>query len=283
MNFKIYSECIVYKFRHNIKASTDKESELFNKIYTQMISNDLNILILNLKSCLLDKLIKTNEEILDNAFNSEEISSGKKKMIYYRQWEFIIDNHKELKIIEGLSYAIYFENWLFGTESCFESNGSRSFECLSSIPEYLLKYNNIFYGINSRTYDGLNLYNEDLFLENTSSCIDILVWWKIKEKWLLLAKYYSYLVHEYILENCNIFDYRIKTNKFSEIVLLNPIKLYEKWGIYSFPNYSNDYSIQNISNHKNKDIKNIWNIIDKIWKNYNEGILLFKYRKCLLY
>ena len=107
MNFKIYSECIVYKFRHNIKASTDKESELFNKIYTQMISNDLNILILNLKSCLLDKLIKTNEEILDNAFNSEEISSGKKKMIYYRQWEFIIDNHKELKIIEGLSYRNY--------------------------------------------------------------------------------------------------------------------------------------------------------------------------------
>ena len=104
LNFKIYSECIVYKFRHNIKVFTDKESELFNKIYTQIISNDLNILILNLKSCLLDKLIKTNEEILDNAFNSEEMLSGKKKNIYYRQWEFIIDNDKELKIIEGLSY-----------------------------------------------------------------------------------------------------------------------------------------------------------------------------------
>ena len=119
------------------------------------------------------------------------------------------------------------------------------------------------------------MYDEDLFLENTSSCIDILVWWKIKEKWLLLAKYYSYLVHEYILENWNIFGYWIKINKFSDIILLNSSKLYEKWGINSFPEYSNEYLIKYTLNHKSKDLKNIWNIIDKIRKNESEGILLF--------
>ena len=79
-------------------------------VYALMISNEWNILILNLKllnSCLLDKLIKANEEISVNAFNSEEMLNGKKKIIYYKQWEFIIDNDEELKIIEGMSYRNY--------------------------------------------------------------------------------------------------------------------------------------------------------------------------------
>ena len=279
LNFKVYSESIIYKFKNNIKDKTiHKELNLPNEIYTHMISNDWNILILNLvslNSCLLNKLIKTNEEILGNVFYSEEISNDTKKIIYYKQWKFTIECDEELKIIEGLTYAIYFEDWLFETISCFESNGSKSFDCLRSIPEHLLKYNNIFYGINSRTYDGINLYDEYLFLENTCSYIDILVWWKIKEKWLLLVKYYSYLVHEYLLENSDIFGYRIQINDFSNIVILNSSKLYEKWGIDSFPDYSNEYLIKNILNHKSKDVKNIWNIIDKIRKNDSKGILLY--------
>ena len=33
--------------------------------------------------------------------------NGKKKIIYYKQWQFIINNDEELKIIEGLSYRDY--------------------------------------------------------------------------------------------------------------------------------------------------------------------------------
>ena len=109
LNFKIYCESIVYKLKSNI---TDKikyrELKLPNEIYTQMISNEWNIFILYLKSlnsCLLDKLIKTNEEISANVFNSEEILNDKKIVIYFKQWEFIIDNDEELKIIEGRSYT----------------------------------------------------------------------------------------------------------------------------------------------------------------------------------
>ena len=109
LNFKIDSESIVYKFRNNIKNNITKtQLNLFNQIYTEMISNDWNIFILDLillNSCLLDKLLKTNEEISVNVYNSEEMSSGKKKIIYYKQWLFIIDNDKELKIIEGLPYG----------------------------------------------------------------------------------------------------------------------------------------------------------------------------------
>ena len=61
----------------------------------------------------------------------------------------------------------------------------------------------------------------------------------------------------------------------SNIAMLNPYKLYEKWGIDSFPDYSNEYFIKNILNHKNNDVKNIWNIIDKIRNNENEGIIYF--------
>ena len=111
LNFKIYSESIVYKFIHNIKVKiTNEQLKLFNKIYIQMISNEWIIFILNLKSlnsCLLDKLIKTSEEISVNIFNSEEISNGKKKIIYYKHWHFIIDNDEGLKILEGLSYKNY--------------------------------------------------------------------------------------------------------------------------------------------------------------------------------
>ena len=72
LNFKIYTESIVYKFRdsRNDKIA-NKELKLFNEVYAQMISNDWNILILNLKSLnssLLDKLIKTNEDISVNFF-----------------------------------------------------------------------------------------------------------------------------------------------------------------------------------------------------------------------
>ena len=140
-------------------------------------------------------------------------------------------------------------------------------------PKYLSKYNNIFYGVNSRIYDEINY--EYFPFENNTSYIDIPVSWKIKEKWLLLVKYYSYLVHEYILENNNIFGYRMQINDFSNIVMLNPYKIYEKWGIDSFPDYSNEYLIKNIPNNKNKDVKNIWKIIDKIRNNDNEGTLLF--------
>ena len=149
----------------------------------------------------------------------------------------------------------------------------RKFKCLSSIPKYLLKYNNIFYGINSRIYGEEN--NEYYPSEEYISLIDSLVRWKIKEKWLLLVKYYSYLVHKYILENSDIFGSLIKINKFSNIILLNTIKLYEKWGIDSFPDYSNEYLIKDISNNKNNDVKNIWNIIDKIRNSDNEGICYF--------
>ena len=113
LNFKIYSESIVYKFINYRKVITNKEVNLFNEIYTQMISSDSNIFILNLEllnSCLLDKLIKTNKEISTNVFNSEEISNGEKKIIYYKQCEFIIDNDEELKIIEGRSYSIILKN-----------------------------------------------------------------------------------------------------------------------------------------------------------------------------
>ena len=102
----------------------------------------------------------------------------------------------------------------------------------------------------------------------------MLVWRKIKEKWSFVVKYYLYLVNEYILEHNDIFGYQIKINECSNIILLNPIKLYEKWGIDSFPDYSNEYLIEDISNHKNKDLKNIWNIIDKIRNNDNEGIVI---------
>ena len=107
LNFKIYTESIVYKFEKNVEFITNEELNLFYKIYTQMIANDWIIFILNLKSCLLDKLLKTKEEISVNVFNSEEMPNGKKKIIYYKQWEFIIDNHEELKIIEGRSYRNY--------------------------------------------------------------------------------------------------------------------------------------------------------------------------------
>ena len=89
LNFKIYSEFIVYKLVNNRNVKiTNEKLKLFNEIYTQMISIDWNILILNLKllkSFLLNKLIKTNEEILDNVFKSEEMPNGKKKIIYYKQ------------------------------------------------------------------------------------------------------------------------------------------------------------------------------------------------------
>ena len=78
-----------------------------------MIANEWNIFILNLNllnSYLLDKLIKTNEEISVNVFNSEEMPNGKKKIIYYQQWEFIIDNDEELKTTEGRSYSIILKN-----------------------------------------------------------------------------------------------------------------------------------------------------------------------------
>ena len=88
-------------------------------------------------------------------------------------------------------------------------------------------------------------------------------------------KYYSYLVQEYILENSDIFGYLTKINKFSNIILLNPIKLYEKWGIDFFPDYSNEYLIKDISNNKSNDVKNVWSIIDKIRNNDNEGICYF--------
>ena len=111
LNFKIYSESIVYKFINNRQVKiTNKKLNLFYEIYTQMISNDWNIFLLNLKllkSYLLDKLIKSNEEISVNVYNSEEMPNGKKKIIYYKQWQFIIDNDEELKIIEGMSYRIY--------------------------------------------------------------------------------------------------------------------------------------------------------------------------------
>ena len=111
LNFKIYTESIVYKFKKYIEDKiTNKELKLFNEIYTLMISNYWNILILNLKSLnssLLDKLIKTNEDISVNVFNSEEFPNGRKKIIYYKQWEFKIDNDEELKIIEGRSYWNY--------------------------------------------------------------------------------------------------------------------------------------------------------------------------------
>ena len=111
LDFKIYTESIVYKFENNIKDNISNEKlKLFNKIYTLMIANEWNIFILYLKllnSCLLDKLIKANEEISVNVFSSEEKSNSKKKIIYYRQWEFIIDNHEELKVIEGVSYRNY--------------------------------------------------------------------------------------------------------------------------------------------------------------------------------
>ena len=57
--------------------------------------------------------------------------------------------------------------------------------------------------------------------------------------------------------------------------MLNPSKLYEEWGIDSFPDYSNEYFIKDILNYKSKDVKNIWNIIDKIRNNDNEGICYF--------
>ena len=275
LNFKIYTESIVYKFINNRKVTiTNEKLKLFNEIYTLMISNEWNMFILNLKllnSCLLDKLIKTNEEISANIFYSEEIPHGKKKIIYYKQWKFIIDNDEELKIIEGRSYSIYFDDWLFGTELALKSNYYRKFRCLRSIPEYLLKYNNIFYGINSRICYEKN--DEYYSSENNTSYIDILVWKKVKEKWSFLVKYYSYRVREYKLGNSDIFGYLIKINKLSNIILLNPIKLYEKWGIDSFPDYSNEYLIENISN--NNDVKNIWNTIDNIRNNDNEGICYF--------
>ena len=111
LNFKIYSESIVFKFINNIKVKiTNEQLNLFNKIYAQMIANDWIILILNLKllnSYLLGKLIKTNEEISVNIFNSEEISNCKKKIIYFKWWKFIIENGEEFKIIEELSYRNY--------------------------------------------------------------------------------------------------------------------------------------------------------------------------------
>ena len=134
-------------------------------------------------------------------------------------------------------------------------------------------YGNIFYGISSRIYDEIN--DEYNSIANTSSYIDLLVRWKIKEKWLLHAKYYLSLINEYILENCDIFGYRIEINLFSNIIILNSSKLYEKWEINSFSDYSNEYFIKDTLNHKSKDIKNIWKIIDKIKNNDNEGILLF--------
>ena len=94
----------------------------------------------------------------------------------------------------------------------------------------------------------------------------MLVFREIKEKLLLLVKYYSYLVNEYLLENSDIFDCRIQIDDLSSIAMLNSYKLYEKWGIDSFPDYSNEYFIKDILNHKNNDVKNIWNIIDKIRK-----------------
>ena len=95
LNFKIYSESIVYKFEYySDDKITNEQLNLINKIYTQMIANEWIILILNLKSlnsCLLYQLIDTNEEISVDLFNSEQISNGKKKIIYYKQWQFIID------------------------------------------------------------------------------------------------------------------------------------------------------------------------------------------------
>ena len=266
LNFKIYCGSIVYKFINKIKVKiTNEQLKKFNEIYTQMISNEWNIFIINLKSInswLLDKLLKTNEEILVDALNSEGKSNGKKKIIYYKQWQFIIDNDEGLEIIEGLSYAIYFDDWFFGTEISH------------NIPKYLSKYNNIFYGVNSRTCGEVNLYDEYYSLKKAYPYIDILVEWKIKEKWLLLAKYYSYLIHEYTFENSDIFEYQVEINDYSSIILLNPSKLYEKWGIDCFPDYSNEYFIKDTLNYKNYEVKNIWNIIDKIRKNENEGILL---------
>ena len=57
--------------------------------------------------------------------------------------------------------------------------------------------------------------------------------------------------------------------------MLNSSIIYEEWGIDSFPDYSNEYLIKDILNHKSKNIKNIWNIIDKIKNNDNEGICCF--------
>ena len=124
-------------------------------------------------------------------------------------------------------------------------------------------------------YDEVNNSYHIYDPENTSSFIDILVWRKVKEKWSFLVKYYSYLVHEYLLENSDIFGYLIKINKFSNIILHNPIKLYEKWGIDSFPDYLNEYLIEDISNSNNKNLENTWNTIDKIRNNDNEGICYF--------
>ena len=57
--------------------------------------------------------------------------------------------------------------------------------------------------------------------------------------------------------------------------MLNPIEFYEKWGIDSSLYYLGEYLIEDISNNKNKDVKNIWNIIDKMTNNDNEGIFYF--------
>ena len=110
LNFKIYTESIIYLFKLSRKAKiTNEQLNLFNEIYAQMISNDWNIFILNLdflNSWLLDKLLKTNEVISTNVFNSEEMSNDTKKIIYYKQWLFMIDNDEVLEIIEGRSYSI---------------------------------------------------------------------------------------------------------------------------------------------------------------------------------
>ena len=86
LNFKIYTESIVYKFEYYWEDKiTNEQLNLFNKIYTQMISNEWIILILNLKllnSRFLDKLIKTNEEISVNMFNSEKKCQMVKRKLF---------------------------------------------------------------------------------------------------------------------------------------------------------------------------------------------------------
>ena len=57
--------------------------------------------------------------------------------------------------------------------------------------------------------------------------------------------------------------------------MLNPSGLYDKWGIDYFPDYSNKYFINDTLNHKSKEVKNIWNAIDKIRNSDNEGICYF--------
>ena len=68
-------------------------------------------------------------------------------------------------------------------------------------------------------YDEVDISNHIYGPEKTYSFIDILVLRKVKEKWLFLVKYYSYIVHEYILEKSDTFGYLIKINEFSNTII----------------------------------------------------------------